>query len=211
MTLRVILVPGTHAWDGQTADWYTPNSPFVASLAARGIGLVGGDRPYVWSTDLGGAVPLTDRDTAVWAAAGINLYAYVVPPLGDGPAIPPDETYIIAHSHGLQVVLYACAYGLEVETLISVGSPVRQDMARIAAQARPRIRRWVHISGGHRDWWQVLGALFDGRVGVVRHHPWADENVTLPKCNHEDALRNPAYFHVVGDALLGSVVPPAID
>ena len=208
--MKVILVAGTHSWRGkETDDWHSPGSAFCRYLQGRGVAIVGhetGGRPFVWSTNLGGFNPFSTRDLLVWEAPGANLYAYVVPPLAPDRRIPPSETVIITHSHGLQPTLFAAAKGLRIDTLIDVAGPVREDMMPTATLARPNIRRWVSIHGGRRDRWQWFGAFFDGHVGIVRDHPLAHETVSVPTADHGDVLRTPAYFPVIGEALGNTAV-----
>lgn len=199
--MNLILIPGTHAWDtDNTSEWYHPDSLFVQSLEDHGHILLDDERPFVWSTGIGG-VGFGKGDLAVWHAAGINLYAYVVPPRCPERRVSPDQTIIISHSHGLQVVLYAAAEGLKIDTFIDVSGPVRKDMLSTARLARPNIRRWIHIHSGGKDNMQWLGELFDGHLGVVRKHPLADHNIEVKAANHGDVLRDPAYFGIIHGAL----------
>ena len=208
--MQLIAVPGTHAWRGPdgAGDWYHPGSPVLAYLASipppGTIALADPAHPFVWSTDLGGALPFTDTDLAVWLAAGENLYQYGAQPRCEQQRLPPEETVILSHSHGLQPVLVAAAKGLQIHTFVDVAGPVRKDMRAIAEAARPQIRRWVHIHAGHRDRMQWLGELWDGHLGVVREHPLADENVSVPQADHSEVLRLPQYFPVIARAVLGS-------
>lgn len=172
----------------------------MAYLASIGVTLLDATRPFIWSTRLGG-VGFGDDDRLGWKAAGVNLFAYVVPPRCPDRQVPPIETIIITHSHGLQVALYAAAEGLKIDTLIDVAGPVRRDMAYIARTARQNIRFWAHLVGGKRDLWQVAGALFDGHLGIVREHPLADTNTRVPGAWHGGPLRDPALFSFVGRLL----------
>ncbi|MGH9350242.1 MAG: hypothetical protein ACRD26_23560 [Vicinamibacterales bacterium] len=200
--MKVILVPGTHSWRGEASqDWFSPTSAFVGYLGGVGFTLLDTVHPYTWDTGLGG-VGFGDDDLIGWQAAGINLLHYVVPPRCKPMQVPGGLTILITHSHGLQPVLFAAAAGLKVDLCIDVAGPVRQDMMPTAERARQNIRRWVHVHAGKRDWWQVWGALFDGRWGIVREHRLADLNIPVPAADHGDVLRNPAYFPVIGRALL---------
>ncbi|HVL67214.1 MAG TPA: hypothetical protein VM364_08115 [Vicinamibacterales bacterium] len=188
---RYLAIAGTHG-SRRRLDWDHPRSAFADFLRARGLEPLEEDerRRYAWSTVLDG---IDGRDDT-WDAAGRALYHYLVPPLGiGGPAIPPRETFIVAHSHAGQVVAFACGvYGLEVEGLVTVGTPVRGGrMTEVYAAAAPRIRRHLHLHS-RRDWWQVVGSLFDGRWGIHREHPHAD-NQEMPK-GHGDVLRDPGLF-----------------
>ena len=195
MTPRVVLIAGTGSWKPGVQDWFIPGSPFTAFLRAHGVEVVAGTngRPFTWSTGVGG-IGFGDEDHRVWQGAGENLYDYIVPPFCPDRRIPIAETNIIAHSHGLQVALYACAAGLGVDTLISVGSPIRKDMDTTARLARRYIRRWIHVHSDRSDRWQWYGTLFDGAFGIKREHPLADVNVGIPKVGHSTILRDPAMF-----------------
>lgn len=190
--IRYLAIPGTgHAKRGP--DWDHPGSAFSAFLREQGcVPLVESDpHRYGWS----GAVDGIDRHDFTWDAFGKALYHYFVPPLLQGvPAIPPAETYIICHSHAGNVVAYACGtYGLRVQGLITVGMPIRGGrMEAVYAAAAPNITRHVHLHAGWRDTWQVLGSLFDGRFGIHRAHPHA-QNFRMPG-GHGDVLRDPARF-----------------
>lgn len=201
MSAAVVLIAGTGAWANDSrVDWYCPTSPFVSYIAAHGIFPIFGKGidqpcPFVWSTRLGG-VGFGNHDLLEWAAAGANLFMYCVPPLCPDRRLLPSETNIIAHSHGLQVVLYACARGLKVNALVSVGSPIRKDMEATAKAARPNIGRWLHLHSDCSDRWQWLGELFDGHLGIVREHPLADLNDCVPNAGHSSVLERPEYFHL---------------
>lgn len=195
--MKVILIAGTHAWRGdQTQDWFTFGSPFVRFLNARGLDVVftPEGQSFIWSTDLGG-IGFGKGDLVVWKAAGVSLLQFCVPPLCPEKRIPPDQLSIVAHSHGLQPVLFACAAGLCVRTLISVGSPVRKDLRAVVAQARPNIGHWLHIHSDHSDRWQLFGSLFDGHWGVQRQQAAADRNDSVPHVGHSQLLRDPDLFH----------------
>lgn len=194
--LPVILVNGTHGRD-RPNDWDAPGSAFVGMLAKFGMGIANPTRPYVWTTNLDGT---THNDKHWdWSASGINLYAYVCPPLFPEARLGQVSTRIVAHSHGLQVALYAAAAGLKIGSLVSVGSPVRKDMMKTAELARPNINRWLHISA-NGDWMQVWGELFDGQIGVRRDHPLADKNDKMPRAaGHGGILRDARYFKLWND------------
>lgn len=180
---RVLLVGGTHSNDD---DWFRAGSRFVGMLQDYGFLLINQDRPFKWSARLDG---FFGRKHPTWKASGENLYAYLDPPLCPEKKVPASDIRIVTHSHGLQVVLYACAAGLKINTLISVGSPVRRDMRKIAEKARPNIKHWLHLKAGFKDIWQVLGELGDGRLGIYRDHPLADRNDPMPG-GHSDVLHN---------------------
>ena len=194
--MHPILVAGTGSYrDDARVDWYCPLSPFARFLASQSLAPafhhwrstpdLAQQAPFIWSTDLAG-LPWTR--TSTWAAGGTAL-AYFIEVTAD---LRGKETAILAHSHALQVVLYACAeQGILVNQLISVGSPVRKDMQAIAARARPRINHWLHIHSDRSDHWQWFGELFDGHFGIVREHPLADRNDAVPGVGHSELLRDP--------------------
>ena len=190
-----VPVPGTWSW--KSGEWHTEGSPLALYLGSRGCHIANPKNPFVWTTELGGVgiFKSEEKKHADWIAAGINLFHYVVPPLGTG-TLKPKDTNIIAHSHGLQVVLYACQNGLKVNTLISVGSPIREDLMDTAKRARPNIGYWEHFYSDKSDKFQILGALFDGKRGLVRVHPLADTNSFIAHVGHSDILNKPEHFRV---------------
>lgn len=198
--MRAVLVAGTHSWrNDDRVDWYCPGSPFARLLESYGIAplftCAEKPLPFVWSTDVSG-FGFGDEDLSGWAAAGVNLFWYCVPPMCPEKRIPGKDLILVGHSHGLQPCLFAAADGLKVAHLISVGSPIRKDMLPVAAKARPNISRWTHIHSDGSDKWQWFGSLFDGRLGIYREHPLADENIKIPKVGHSEILRKPdLFFH----------------
>lgn len=201
---QIIMVPGTHAWDGVKTDWYSPGHPFHEFLKSLpGHELVSPEDPFVWSTRLGG-VGFGSSDLVVYRAAGVNLFQYCVPPRCPQMQIPGDDLVIVSHSHGLQPVLYAAAMGLKIDLLVDVSGPVREDMMETAKLAKPNIRRWVHTYGGSKDRWQWLGGLFDGHLGIERKHPLA-ENIQVPGADHGEVLREPRHQAFIKGVLEGTI------
>lgn len=198
----VVLVPGTHAWDGEKEDWYSPGQPFhnfLSELPGYRISVP----PFVWSTRLGG-VGFGSGDLVVYRAAGVNLFQYCVPPRCPEKQIPSEELVVISHSHGLQPVLYAAREGLKIDLLIDVSGPVRHDVMPVAEAGKPNIKRWVHLYGGRRDRWQWLGELFDGKVGIKRKHPLA-ENIQVPGADHGEVLREYRHHNLIHGILEGAI------
>jgi hypothetical protein len=195
--MRPVLIAGTDSWKADGAvDWYCPTSNFARFLESHGVApLFNSGQPFIWSTDLSGVPFLTAGNHRDWQAGGAALAYYVM--FKEGGALPGNETALVAHSHGLQVALYACAtFGLKVNTLISVGSPVRKDMMDVARIARPNISHWLHLHSDYSDRWQWLGEMFDGHFGIVREHPLADKNDAVPHVGHSDILRDPVDYHL---------------
>lgn len=203
MKIPFLAIPGTWGWRGKSdGQWYDLASPWSAFMFGQGFEHLRGPdrRPYVWSTDVNGeqfwrrwfgkSPNVTD-----WQAAGCNLYAWLVPPLAPQYRQPIETTHLIVHSHGLQVALFACAEGLKVNTLISVGSPVRSDMLDVARRARPNIGFWLHLHSDGSDRFQWLGEVGDGGLGIVRNHPFADQNNTYPGVGHTGILNDARLFN----------------
>lgn len=189
--MKVCLVAGTHGFRGQDhqGQWWWPTSPFAQLLEAAGVEVLGKGRPFVWTTDVNGVV----GEKIDWRVGGENLYQYLVPSLCTAARVAPAETAVVAHSHGLQVALFAAAAGLKIASLVSVCSPVRGDMFKVAEAARPNIAHWTHIySPG--DFWQGSGELNDGHFGIVRTHPLADRNEKADDVGHTGVLEDPRHF-----------------
>lgn len=191
--VRYITIAGTFG-ASHPEDWYTPTSrlsnflreyncePLIANPLQR----------YMWSTALDGV----EGENDTWDASGRALAHYITPPLLGKTLVEPADTYLIAHSHGGNVVAYACAeYGLQINGLITVGTPIRKDMYDVYKAASPNIKRHLHLYAGWRDYWQAFGSLFDGRFGLHREHPFANLNGKVPGGDHGSILRDPEFFH----------------
>jgi pimeloyl-ACP methyl ester carboxylesterase len=174
-------------------DWYHPDSDFSKFLLKHGCQQLEANpiKRYMWSTEVDGI----NSDNNTWDAAGRALAHYIAPPLLNASLVKPENTYIVAHSHGGNVVAYACGkYGLKVNGLITVGTPIRKDLHDVYKAALPNISRHLHLYAGWRDYWQVWGALFDGRFGIHRKHPFATRNCKVPKGDHGSVLRDQEFF-----------------
>lgn len=189
--IRYITIPGTGT-EKRSFDWHLPNSELTKLLAEHDCVLLETSplKRYMWSTDVDGI----DDNHLTWDAAGRALAHYIAPPLLGESLLKPEDTYIIAHSHGGNVVAYACGkYGLKINGLITVGTPIRKDLHDIYQAASGNISRHLHLYAGWRDYWQWWGALFDGRFGIHRKHPFA-KNQKVSKGNHGSILRDPLFF-----------------
>lgn len=198
MTTFTSYVPVAGTWASRrTGEWSEVSSPFSGFLQQHGCAnlCAKADVPFEWTTNLDLFPPRHDD----WKAGGAALFYFIVPPLHPEFRVPPEETVVITHSHGLQVALYAAAMGLKIDRLIDVAGPVRKDMMDVAKTARPNIRRWLHLHSDFSDRMQWLGELFDGHFGIVREHPLADENDGVRKVGHGGLLRDPNDFHFWGD------------
>jgi hypothetical protein len=194
---KVLLVQGTHAFgrSGETVEWWNSRSPFCEFLQAEGFEILGAQQPYVWESGLDGTGWFGKAQRHIkWRAAAHNLHAYLRNPLVPVDYVPRADRNIIAHSHGLQVVAYACLYGLMVNRLVTVGSPVRADMSAVYEAARKNIQSWLHVYSDGSDRIQWYGTLFDGHVGILRKVKVADVNLKIPKVGHSRLLNDQACF-----------------
>lgn len=190
------IVNGTWEFDGHdgATEWWQAHSPFVEFMATEGFvyTLVAGE-PFIWHTALEGIDWLRyfgkkAKHTA-WRAAAHNLKQY----LRD---VPVQDRNILAHSHGGNVVAYACAGGLEINNLITLSTPIRGDMRAVYTAAAIHINHWTHVHSDRSDWMQLLGGLFDGQFGVHRGCPQADHNISIAKVGHSKIVKDPAFFRV---------------
>ncbi len=201
--MNPILVAGTGSWkDDGSIDWYCPGHDFGKFLTAQGCapsydwdsrkGLMGGAKPFVWSTDLSGVPFITRKNHTDWAAGGAAL-AYFTACRSQRPG---SQTALIVHSHGLQVAAYAAAqHDLKINLLISMGSPIRKDMTEQYKALRLNTKYWLHVHSDGSDRWQWFGEMFDGHFGIVRESPFADKNDFVAKVGHSELLRDPAQYH----------------
>lgn len=201
---RVALIGGTWSWRGwRTAgQWYQADSPFVAFLEAAGFEVAAKDRPFVWTSRVNGLWFQKNRHLD-WDAAGANLALWL--DWNDhtqGVTQPVD--IVIGHSHALQVIAYAAAYhGAEIPLLVSVCSPIRDDMRATVQAARAHVGYWRHIASDWTDRMQWCGELCDGGWGIRRNAIWsehgrvvvaANESVRYPGLGHSGLLRDPQHF-----------------
>src|SRR6266542_941457 len=171
----VILVPGTFF---KADGWSSPGSPFCRYLESRGFTAI----PFRgWSGDVDGFTydPLENGSHADWKAGGWALRYLLA-----------REPYpVIAHSHGGQVAaLTAADTRTPLSALITVCTPVRQDMRPIYREARLTIGHWRHVYASGWDLLQRAGELFDGHVGWVRQMADAHDNVGIPGISHSKLL-----------------------
>lgn len=188
--IRYIAVAGTHGIE-RDEDWDSPESPFNSFLAMHGIEplVISPLKRYKWSTAIDGI----DNNNYTWDAAGRALAHYIIPPLGQDSLLKPTETFIISHSHGGNVVAYACGkYGLKVDGLITVATPIRNELKDLYEAATANVCRHLHLHAGWRDYMQILGSMFDGKFGLHRKHPYA-RNAAMPG-GHGSILRDKELF-----------------
>jgi hypothetical protein len=202
----VVLVPGTWAWRGlrTRGEWYQRGDPeqptFCDWLGEQGIDVLSRRSPFIWSTRVNGVPWSRYRD---WEAAAVSFSQYMDPAIVDtGVSVPLEHRNVIAHSHALQPILFACAYlGTTLNRLITVSSPIRRDMALAAVAARPNIRYWLHLHSDWTDRTQWFGELWDGAFRIKRRAEWsapqgivasANLSVRVPGVGHSGLLRRPS-------------------
>ena len=203
--IDVTCVDGTWGWHGllpSSKEWTHPKhdcQKFLREHRLR-VRCDANGRGFSWTTQLEGLMllrRLTQRRAGLvtWEVGGVNFYDFHKP-----MAIPERfhvrgaETHCIAHSHGGNLPFVAAAMGLKINVLVTISTPIRFDVLRkFATQARPNI-------GWHIHYWsvgdpiQAAGEWGDGRVGWVREHPEADENIMLPaEAGHTGLLENPKF------------------
>ena len=191
--MKVLLVQGT--WGGDDPWWVPRVGDFAKAVEAAGHEVING-RPFNWEGGLGGIVPFTSADLLIWKGAGRYLREYLDPRRALSPYVP-EETAIIAHSHGRQVVKYACHLGLRVQKVILVSGPVRHDVDERTFGARANMGSLVCINGGKRDRMQIFGGLFDGHWGIHRQDPEATIYEQFPDADHGSFLTDPRHFDYV--------------
>jgi hypothetical protein len=197
-------VPGTWGTRSDQNRWEFPTS--ILSTHLRSFGLEPYPHPngsFHWSGDIdGGLADFLFRSGrhSDWIAGGRALVYYL-------QDVPVKDRNLIAHSHGLQVVLYACALGLQINSLVSIGSPVRSDMMEVARRARPHIGYWTCVHSDRSDLWQWFGEWFDGPLGVVRRHPLCDRSIQIPGVGHSRILHDVQPFLPEW----GSMMAPALE
>lgn len=176
----------------QAPQWCDANHPLSCFLYARGFRwLVGRDgRRFDWSSRLIGwqfwrrwtRLFADEPDRSDWENDGIHLHNTVDPPFGEGPSIEGKNLHIIAHSHGGNVVFFACANGMKVNVLVLVCTPVRADMLDVIRRARPNIGRIIMIYSDASDVMQILGEIGDGYKGPRRKF---DHDGPCPDAGHD--------------------------
>lgn len=141
MAAKVGTISGTWGRSGAGSyGWWRPPSVFIANLQSAGLEIVSDVDYFDWSTNLDGVKGHNDD----WETSGKALYwwwqSHGSPPLS-----------LIGHSHAAQVIAYALAYGvrlgdpLTLQHLVTVASPVREDINGLWAIGRPYVRDWTHL------------------------------------------------------------------
>lgn len=199
----IVLVPGT--WGGQWADGA---SPFRLMLRAHEIRPTRFDG---WTENVDGVPNILEHGAhRDWIAGGAALGYFL-------RALPLDDRNLICHSHAVNVALYELAQAkVPIRNLLTICSPVRDDMQATADAAVPHILgRWRHVASTDWDLWQRLGELADGgwHWRQVRRWKQANENTLIPHIGHSKLLNKPALFPLwdserLIDALCAPIAAP---
>lgn len=200
MKPTVVLVEGT--WGGA---WAQDGSPFRQLLEAQGFEVL---RFQGWTESVDGVPNVFENGHhADWIAGGRALGYFT-------KDLPYEALNFIGHSHGGQVCLYraADASAPPIRRLITVCTPVRDDMRLVAMLAAKRIDRWRHVASndgdvmqllgdvrsGSFDFMQLFGELGDGQLGLKRewHLPGVTnvDNVRIPGIGHTKLLNDPRFL-----------------
>ena len=210
-----IPVAGTWARSRQdAAAWYRCGSRFDNLMRRRGYDRVEQDgdpsrpdRGY-WSGDVGGLLaqrlwPWSDpHEPWTKGAAELRRFLHARRAEFGGRGVA-----LVAHSHGGQVVAYALA-GLHVGTreaigpiaIVTVDTPIRQDMASVYRQALAHGDHWTHCYSerGLGSMWRWLGNRFG-----TRQLEGADRNLEVTG-GHSGILSDPVHmdrWHGILDGL----------
>jgi hypothetical protein len=181
-----IPIHGTWAIDDTEIAWWRSTGAFAQFARKNNVFQENTvNFPFVWSSDISGFkynLSSGNRKHTDWRAAGYSLAYYV-------QNIPESDRNLIIHSHGLQPVAYAAMLGVEFNNVISVCSPIREDMMDTYEILRLRSKHWLHIYS-NRDLIGWLGQFGDGRfLGSRKVDIPGVQNQLLKDINHTDVLK----------------------
>jgi len=192
MTTQLVFVSGT--WG---SDWAHAESPFCQMLEAKDFAPI---RFQGWTENLDGVPNILSkgRKHRDWIAGGYAL-AYFL------SRLDYLDRNLIAHSHGINPVLYAPALTkIKIRRLISICSPVRADMDATATEAVTCIERWRHVASIDWDFMQWAGEMLDGHLQLTRERRWrqATENVYIKGIGHSNLFKPPWFDRWEQDGML---------
>jgi pimeloyl-ACP methyl ester carboxylesterase len=183
-----IPIGGTDSWDEDENNyqWWERGSEFNRFMATQNL-ILHARTPFEWSTCLDG-VPflpgISKRNNhIIWKSAAKHLICFL-------ERVPLEERNIVAHSHGGNVTFYALSYGLQINNLITVGTPVRSDMEAVVLKGLGNCAYWHHIYDSSKDMTSVLGALFDGKIRVRHNFDLADTSDNVKGIGHSAILND---------------------
>lgn len=173
---KTIFISGTWGASDQT-EWYHPGSDFHQEAVKQGLDLPKATTPFEWCTGVDGIAGINNH----WIAGGWAFLWYCQ---AHGFVRPNVWT----HSDGFQPLAYATSFGLEVNNVVSVAPPVRDDVLK--ALVRSRIKgEWTNIHTDAKDQWQTAGELVAGEIVTIRREmPLATRNILEPGRTHSGLL-----------------------
>jgi hypothetical protein len=182
--IKAFAVHGTGDY-GDDA-WFRKGKEFYEFARRNNIFLTGSlayDEPFEWSGDVNGLPFGSSKQHRDWKAGGysfsnfIEQYALI-------------DRNLIIHSHALQLVAYS-ARRTDFNNIITIGSPIRNDMMADYKNLVIRCNKWKHIYDEKFDKMAFLGQFFDGKFfGSRRCDIIGVDNVAIKKINHSKILRN---------------------
>lgn len=175
--VHYISVHGT--WDLGEDAWWRHGSSFCKFAGENGLHCEEEHEPFFWSGAIDG-VGFFGNKHETWMASGLSLKNRL-------RLSKREHRNLILHSHALQNAAYA---DIEVNNIITVGSPIREDMADLYLKLRKRCNKWLHIYDASWDKMGFLGQMFDGRWFGGRDCPLAHFNDPLKKIGHSSILRD---------------------
>jgi hypothetical protein len=183
--INYIPVHGTWAIDEDETAWWKSTGPFA--LFSKRSNVIQYDEmpPFIWSSDISGFkynFQSGNSKHTDWRAGGWSLYYYL-------RQVPLEKRNLIVHSHGLQAVIYCASFGMQINNIVTVCSPIRSDMDTRTDMARHYISRWLHIYD-NKDYIGWLGQFGDGRFFGSREEKRADEQFHLKGISHSEILKN---------------------
>lgn len=192
MSVPVVCVAGTWGEKSTDAQWWKPDSVWAANLRNAGLDVLDPKEPFEWAT----AVSMDAGHDPMWRTAGLALLWYC------RSKVPGQPVSVVAHSHGGQVAAFAIEAGLVVDKLVTVATPVRDDMATVYAGIPPGVKRWTHLwtdeVGLPSEQYQFLGTLplTPPVFAWGRTMPLATENVEIvPAVSHHGAIWHGLWLH----------------
>lgn len=174
--MKTIALEGTWA-SRHEVSWADPSSPWMLNAMDEGVDFF--DDIFEWSTELDGVI---GRNSG-WIAAAKDLKWH------SHKYEPNEYVNLVAHSHGGNVAAYACADGMYVKNLITVGTPVRWDMRKVWKKAYQNIGSHTHLYGSKDYIWIFFGSFFDGTFGLHRRFPKPTINYEIGGESHSSLFR----------------------
>ncbi len=185
-----VPVAGTFDWDPVATEphWWQPGSDFEQFMRARDFAPRARTWPF-WSTTPAGAL-IVGRAQRAWKHGAHVLADYL-------EDVADDDRNLIGFSHGGQVAAIAAAKHVNCARLVTVGTPVRKDLAEIYASVDCP---WLHLySTGWENRWQFFGSLFDRGVRLRWAMPAPATNHRVEGTAHGGLLRRASEFASVWD------------